>query len=328
MSNKICQRCGRELTQVQRWNRKKYCSHDCFCDAHFGERIEWNGVWLRPGKTLEFLKLCQKGLTEAEALRVSEMDRKELYRIRGTPELAAFLPERNCLFCGRLLPKHSLLYKYCSKSCSRKAKYDHQNAVKGRTTHRVDHIKRNRAIELFARGLDSGSIARYLDTSAQEVKGWIYTHSVKRADELCPELVPLLPLRDRLKRAQSAEEWRNILHNVAGSFGMPGLVVLVTEALHGGGSPGRYTTIVLEKLRQNPVGGVKFAFCNLLKNAVTTIEWRDENVHLTRTLKMSGTFVWPDEHLGDFVTVTKEAFSHLLSYQKYAKRSNYFLEKT
>ena len=35
MSDAVCVRCGRELTQVQRWNRKKYCSRDCFYDTRF-----------------------------------------------------------------------------------------------------------------------------------------------------------------------------------------------------------------------------------------------------------------------------------------------------
>ena len=326
MSNKVCQRCGRELTQVQRWNRKKYCSRDCFHDTRFGERIEWNGVWIRPGQTLEFLKLCQRGLTEAEALRASGMDRKELYRIRGTPELAVFLPKRACLFCGEPLEQKPSQRKYCSCNCHRKAKYDHQNAAEGRITRRVDQAKRLRAIELFAHGLDGGSIARYLDMSPQEVKRWLYTHPIKRRSELCPELVPLLPLKHRLERAKNAAEWRNILHDAAESFGTPGLVVLVTETLHGGGAPGRYAAIVLEKLRQNLVDGVQFAFCNLLKNTITTIEWRGENVHLTRTLKLSGTFLWPGEHLGAFVTVTQVAFSHLVSYQKSAKTEKQSLE--
>jgi transposase len=129
----------------------------------------------------------------------------------------------------------------------------------------------------------------------------------------------LLPLKHRLERAESAEEWKRSLHDAAGSYGTPGLVVLVTEPLHGGGAPGRYAAIVQEKLKQAISENTAFAFCNVLRNAVTVLEWRDGNWSLARTLKSSGTFLWPGEHLGDFVGVTKAAFSYLLIYQKSAK---------
>jgi predicted nucleic acid-binding Zn ribbon protein len=319
VSDAVCLRCGRELTQIQRWNRKKYCSRDCFYDARFGERIEWNGVWIRPGQTLEVLKLYRKGLSESEARKAVGADFKAMRRIRTTPELAAFLPKRLCLFCGKSLEHKHSLSKYCSKSCKGKAKYDRKRKPEGQITRRVDHEKRDRAIDLFARGLDGGSIARYLDISPQEVKSWLYAHPIKRATEICPELVPLLPLKHRLNQAKSADEWKNILHDAAGSFGAPGQVVLVTETLHGGGAPGRLASIVLEKLKLNIAEGATFAFCNILRNAVTVIEWKDGNWNLSRTLKSSGTFLWPGEDLGDFVTVTPTAFSHLLSYQKNVK---------
>jgi hypothetical protein len=173
---------------------------------------------------------------------------------------------------------------------------------------------------LFARGLDSVSIARCLDLPARKIKSWVYANPIKRASELSPELVPLLPLKHRLNRAKSAAEWRNSLHDASKSFGTPGLVTLVTETLHGSGAPGRYAAIVSERLKQPLAEGVSFAFCNILHNAVTVLEWKDGNWHLSRTLKSSGTFLWPGKHLGDFVTVTPAAFSHLISYQKNEKR--------
>ena len=188
MSTRVCERCGRELTQIQRWNRKRYCSRDCFHDTRFGERIEWNGVWIRPGQTLEVLKLYQKGLSESEARKAVGADYKAIRRIRNTPELAEFLPQRTCLFCEKSLEGLPAQRKYCCKNCASKAKYDRQNAAEGRITRRVDHAKRSRAVELFARGLDGGSIARYLDMSPGEIKSWLYTHPIKRRSELCPEL--------------------------------------------------------------------------------------------------------------------------------------------
>jgi hypothetical protein len=136
----------------------------------------------------------------------------------------------------------------------------------------------------------------------------------------------LLPLKHRLDRAESATEWRNILHDASNGFGAPGLVILVTETLHGSGAPGRYATIVLEQLKQKCTEGASFAFCNVLRNAVTVLAWKDGNWCLSRTIKSSGTFLWPGKHLGDFVTVTKAAFLHLVSYQKSAKTERISLE--
>jgi len=328
MSHKICQRCGRELTQAQRWRHSKFCSRSCFHDVQFGERIEWNGVWIRPGQALEVLKLCEKGLSESEARKAVGADFKAMQRLRNTPEFAVFLPERICLHCGKSLSQYPLVHKYCSKSCNSKATYDRQCIAEGReTTQRIDPAKRNRAIDLFARGLDSVSIARYLGVPAQKTRNWVYARRIKRSLDLCPELMSLLPLKHRLDRAESATEWRSILHDASKSFGTPGLVILATETLHGSGAPGRYATIVLEQLKRNPTEGGTFAFCNVLRNAITVLEWKDGNWSLSRTLKSSGTFLWPRKHLGNFVTVTQAAFSYLISYQKNAKPAGFSLEK-
>ena len=66
---------------------------------------------------------------------------------------------------------------------------------------------------------------------------------------------------------------------------------------------------------------MRVAFCNILKNAITTIEWRGENFHLTRTFKTSGTFVWPDEELGRSIQVTKAEFEYLISLKKTQKNA-------
>ena len=324
MQDKVCQRCGRELTQSQRWRHCKYCSRSCFHDAQFGEKIEWHGVWVRPGQMLEVLKLYRKGLSEAEAQRAVGADYKVIRRIRDTPEFANFLPDRFCLFCGESLSQKPMQNKYCSRSCKYKARYDRRNLAKGRETRRVDHVQRSRAIDLYVRGLDAGSIARYLDVSTKSIRRWVYAPPIKRGTEICPELKRLLPLKHRLDGAKNVEEWLSILHDENKGFGPSGLVVLVTERLHGGGAPGRYVSIVTEKLKQTISEGSAFAFCNVLHNAVTVIEWKDGNFHLTRTLKTSGTFVWPGAHLGDFLTVTKDAFTYLLAYQKSVNRYDEF----
>lgn len=95
---------------------------------------------------------------------------------------------------------------------------------------------------------------------------------IKRSSDLCPELVSLLPLKHRLDQAENATEWMNILHDASNSFGAAGLVDLVTETVHGSGTPGRYVAIVLDQLKQSRVEDASFAFCIMLRNAVTVLE--------------------------------------------------------
>lgn len=328
MPIEICQCCGRALTQSQRWRHCKYCSRSCFADAQFGKKIEWNGIEVRPGQTLEILKLCQKGLTESEIRQATGADYKEMRRLRNSPEYADFFPERVCLQCGKSLPRNSPLQRrYCSSRCRYKAKYDRKLAAAGREKRQIDYEKRARTVELYKCGLDCGSIARHLDIPRQKAKNWIYHGGVKKPLAICPEIMVLRPLRHCLNEARCADEGAGILHEAAGSPDDSETIVLVCGTIHGSGAVGRYADIVLERLRQNLINGTRFAFCNVLYNAITTIEWRGETFYLTRSLKMSGTFAWPGEELGDFVTVSQEAFLHLIAYQKTARKSKYSIEK-
>ena len=136
---------------------------------------------------------------------------------------------------------------------------------------------------------------------------------------LCPELVPLLSLNQRLAHAKNAQEWVNILHEETELSVGAGSITLVCGTIHGGGAVGRYADIVLHKLRQELAQGRRFAFCNVLRNTITTIEWRGENFYLTRTIKTKGTFSWPGEELGDFLVITDAAFLHLTEYLKPSK---------
>jgi hypothetical protein len=97
-------------------------------------------------------------------------------------------------------------------------------------------------------------------------------------------------------------------------------VILVCSRLHGSGAPGRYVSIAAEQFWQKDFcDGTCVAFFNILRNAVTTIEWHGENFQMTRTFKTSGTFVWPDEKLGNSIEITRADFERLLGIKKQRK---------
>ena len=319
MSNKICLCCGKELSQVQRWNKRKYCSPKCFGASHF-KKIEWNGIKIRPGQVLEVLKLCHDGKSLQEAQQATGANRKALIQIRYTPELASFLPLRNCTICGNILPWDTPRTKYCTAKCSEKAHYEHQRIARGYLRRQTDYDEqRATAIDWYSRGLDYGSISRHLDVYIGTIYRWIHKSGVTKSDKICPELAHMRPLKHRLNDARSAKEWSNILHEASESQVDMGNVTLVCGTLHGGGAVGRYADIVLHKLRQKLIEGKRYAFCNVLRNTITTIEWRGENFYLTRTIKTKGTFSWPSEELGDFLIITNAAFLHLTEYLKSSK---------
>ena len=130
----------------------------------------------------------------------------------------------------------------------------------------------------------------------------------------------LRPLRHQLEDAKTADEWVEILHGSECPPEQSDRVILVCARLHGSGSPGRYIGIAWEQFwNEDFCDGTRIAFCNILKNAITTIEWRGDNFHLTRTFKVSGTFIWPDEKLGTSIEVTRAGFEKLISLKKHEK---------
>jgi predicted nucleic acid-binding Zn ribbon protein len=130
----------------------------------------------------------------------------------------------------------------------------------------------------------------------------------------------LYQVRCRLDEAETAEEWTEILRNSDVVTETSETVILVCGFLHGSGAPGRYVSIAAEQFWQKDFCiGTCIAFCNILKNAITTIELQGDNFKMTRTFKTSGTFVWPDEKLGKSIDVTKAEFERLLTIKKHRK---------
>jgi len=305
-----CQYCGKELTKEHVRSHTKYCSPQCYVDSRFGEKVELNGVWIRPGKALEVLKLCCAGMMPGQACRTAGAERDAIKRLKAIPEAAKFLlMNRACLVCGKDVPPlHS---KYCGKKCERKAKYVREAAAQGIKPRYVYYERRRKTRELYQHGLGSGSIAKLLNVPQQTVEKWTYRSKV----------VKNFPsLRRRLKDAKTAKEWTKILRNSARATEKSETVILVCTRLRGTAGPGRYIGIASEQFwHENFHDGVCVAFCSILENAVSTIEWRGENFYLTRTFKTSGKFIWPDEKLGRSIEVTRAEFEHLLSLKKTRK---------
>jgi len=273
MLNKRCKRCDKALTQKQIWRHGKYCGRTCYMSARFGEKIDWNGVELRPGKALEVIKLCLSGMTEKAARQAAGASYKEMARLKNSPVFAAFLPARICLFCGELLLQKPLQRRYCSSKCQSKERYARRLAAEGRVRRQIDYEKRKQVIDLYELGLGRGSIAQHLGIPQEKAKSWIQRSGAKRPAEICPEIMMLRPLRHRLEEAQSAAEWAHILHEAAEPSDASGSIFLVCGTMHGSGAPGRYAGFVLEKLQQNFLDGRRFAFCNTLFIAPPIKHW-------------------------------------------------------
>ncbi|MCL1877231.1 MAG: hypothetical protein FWF80_00060, partial [Defluviitaleaceae bacterium] len=127
-------------------------------------------------------------------------------------------------------------------------------------------------------------------------------------------------IKEQFQTAKTADEWLEILKSSEIPSEKSETVILVCKKLHGGGAPGRYVSIAAEQFwREDFCEGACVAFCNILRNAITTIEWHGENFQMTRTFKVSGTFVWPDEKLGKSIEVTRAEFDKLISIKKYNK---------
>jgi hypothetical protein len=183
---------------------------------------------------------------------------------------------------------------------------------------------RQKTLELYQNGFDSGSIAQLINVPKQRVDNWLYRSRFKAAKKF-PPLKKCPPLRLRLENAKTADEWVEILRNSESATEKSDTIILVCAKLHGSGAPGRYIGIASEQFwHEGFYDGICVAFCNILKNAITTIEWRGDNFYLTRTFKISGKFTWPDEKLGRSIEITKAEFERLISLKKFEKT----IEKT
>jgi len=294
--------------------------------TRFGETISEAGFSARGDQKLEALKLYQGGMTQKDAAATVGLHRSTVFRLIKKHGAHTILPGRSCAKCGKSLAGMTRLNQrtYCSKECRYHVQYARKHPDRERIP--VNHERRKKGLELYWGGLDSGSIARHLDVSKKTVKSWILRYGKQKERKVCPHIMALRPLRHRLNDARTADEWAKILEEAADDSNILQVnsIHLVCGAVYGSGAAGRYASFVVDIFAGDLVDGMRFAFCNILQDTVSTIEWRNGNFRLTRTLKSSGSFVWPSKELGISIPLSDTAFKHLLSFQisKYSLRNH------
>jgi hypothetical protein len=126
------------------------------------------------------------------------------------------------------------------------------------------------------------------------------------------------PLKKQLQAAGSAEEWQEALreNTPAEDGGFDDLPVqLVCGRIHGQ-SAAKFTSVIYERLQDNPLSGSIYAFCNKTGTVITTFAWKEPVYQITKNIKLHGTFIWPDEELGKTIEVTRGEFNRLLFLNK------------
>ena len=95
-------------------------------------------------------------------------------------------------------------------------------------------------------------------------------------------------------------------------------IQLVCGFLHGY-SASKLATVVSESLKEDPLSGRAYAFCNKGQNTITVLAWQDPIYSIAKYVKTHGTFIWPQENLGKTIEITKSEFDRLLFLEKYKK---------
>jgi hypothetical protein len=78
-------------------------------------------------------------------------------------------------------------------------------------------------------------------------------------------------------------------------------------------------TVVYESLKDNPMNGKEYAFCNKCGNSITTLAWKKPVFRISRYIKPCGTFIWPHEHFGKALEITRADFDRLIHLRKQNK---------
>jgi hypothetical protein len=166
------------------------------------------------------------------------------------------------------------------------------------------------AMELHWSGEESGAIARRLSIPVGTVYSWVHDFGSQRQRRE--------PLKKLLNIAQSAEEWLEALrkNTLQGDDPFEALTIHLVCGVFHGQSVDKLTSIIYESLHDNPLSGNVYAFCNKMRNTITTFAWKSPVFHITKHIKMYGTFLWPHEYLGKTIEVTKAEFDRLLFLNK------------
>jgi len=315
-----CINCGKELNPRQKWCGGKYCSRRCYTDTRWGKPIRFGKILTRSKAFIEAAKLCQSGLTQAQAARLMGIcphTVSDWFQHYGVEKIFS---DRVCEYCGKSLAGMKPLSnrKYCSKSCGRKAIYYKNHPDSGRM--KFDPEVRAKALELYWGGLEGTAIAKHLSIAEGTVYSWIHDFGHLRKRERIPEIMALRPIKERLKEANSQEEWNRILREGAVD-GETSLIHLVCGTFEGKGEINHLASIVSDILKQDPRNGETYAFCSILYNQISTICWQLGAFRYTKLPKKRGEYFWPERTVGLQIEVRKNEFEYLLSLQKNNSRS-------
>ena len=318
-----CINCGKELTDRQIWRGGKYCSRRCFADGRWGEPIRFGKILTRSKAFIEAVKLCQTGLTQAEAAKLLGLCPRlvsDWFVQHGTD---AILQNRVCAHCGKSLNgmQYRSNHKYCGRSCASKARYARNHPDSGRM--KFDPELRKRALELYWGGLEGTLIARHLGIADGTVHSWIHDFGHLRKRCRNPEAFALLPVTDRLIEDKSPKEWQKILREGAPD-GESAPIHLVCGAFDGKGEINRLAEIIFNLLRCDPCDGETYAFCSSEHEQISTICWRNGAFCYTKLPKAQGAYIWPQVSVGLQIVVCKNEFEYLLSLSKKRGPKPYF----
>jgi len=242
----------------------------------------------------------------------------------------------NCLYCGTSLIGMCQLHKrkYCSTTCGNKYKLRQKKPeIQPKLwQHKPDVFES--AMGMYWGGSGGAAIARYFNIPVGTVYSWI--HDFGSQSERIEPMKPFTgnlqikrPLKERFRAAESADEWLEALREGTlqsdDSFEDVN-VNLVCGVLHGQ-SAGKLASVISESLKEDPLSGKSYAFCNKGRNTIAVIAWKDPVYHISKYVKVHGTFIWPSEKLGKTIEITKTEFERMFFIKKHEKGAKKFREK-
>jgi transposase-like protein len=241
------------------------------------------------------------------------------------------------MYCGRSLIGMSQpdKRKYCGATCGNKYRLRRKKPDIQSKLWRHDPEVFESAMEMYWSGYGGAAIARRFGIPVNTAYSWIHDFGegrMRMEPEILPKIVrsAIKSPKERFKDAESVGEWLEVLReNVAMSEDsfedVP--IRLVCGVLHGQ-SAGKLAGVISESLKEDPLSGISYAFCNKGRNTITIMAWKAPVYVLSKYVKTRGTFIWPHEDLGAAIEVTKTEFDRLLFVEKYKKSFENNVENT
>jgi hypothetical protein len=213
--------------------------------------------------------------------------------------------------------------KYCSQSCGNKAKLRKKKPDVKEKLWQHEPEMFNRAMEMYWSGQGGAQISRRTGIPVGTIYSWIHDHGEKkeRAElSVLPGVSrPAIKTpKERLRTAETADEWLGVLREnalpVEDAF--ENMTIRLVCGVLRGQSARALSGVIAESLREDPLSGQSYAFCNKGRNTITVIAWKAPVFELTKYVKVHGTFVWPTENLGTTIEITRAELRRLLFVKK------------